>query len=128
MFDHFRKIVTYDVFLAPKMTRFGSVYDICDQIYAHKPDWNNFSTPQNDPIFCPTISVFSLKMSYFYVFDRFNNTLRQYEGATNFLTVTKQSVGNLKTKNLSGDLRFGSEGQIYVFNILLKILHSCFYH
>ena len=54
-FYHFSKILTYDVNLAPKieaiwriftkMTYFDKIYpinDIFDQIYVHKPDWNNF--------------------------------------------------------------------------------------
>ena len=54
-FDHFHQILTYDVILAPKMTQFwpfspkityfdqiDPINDIFDQIYVHKPDWNNF--------------------------------------------------------------------------------------
>ena len=54
-FDHFHQILTYDVILAPKMTRFGPfsptmayfdqidpINDIFVQIYVQKPDWNNF--------------------------------------------------------------------------------------
>ena len=55
IFDRFPQILTYDVILAPKITQFGpfspkmTYFDhiyafnvIFDQIYVHKPDWNNF--------------------------------------------------------------------------------------
>ena len=54
-FDKFPKILTYGVILAPKMTQFGPfsptmtyfdqidpINGIFNQIYVHKPDWNNF--------------------------------------------------------------------------------------
>ena len=54
IFDHFPKILTYDVIFTPKiegiwdiftkMTYFDQIDPINDyfyQIYDHKPDWNN---------------------------------------------------------------------------------------
>ena len=55
LFDQFSKILTYGVILAPKISEFwifspkmtyfdqiDPINDIFDQIYVHKPDWNNF--------------------------------------------------------------------------------------
>ena len=54
IFDHFSKILTYDVIFTPEMSEFGTflpkmtyldqidpINDYFDQIYVHKPDRNN---------------------------------------------------------------------------------------